>query len=155
MHKVKGSGIIWAVCILAVTLIIITGVLSIAQINNKNTIDATKKQQAEYSAISAIRLVADDIQQEKNHASWLEMLWNSAMDMPLSKDYRIDNLEFEEIEAMGKISLVFEWESMEHDDFPYIMKITAEAEYYDEEAEVSATFEFTSDKKWILKEYSE
>lgn len=152
MYKVKGSGIVWAVCILAVLVIIITGVLGIAQIKSSRTIDETKKQQAEFSAVSAIELVADDIQSEKNHDAWLNLLWNDVLYMPNEQEKRIENLQFEGIDA-GNISLVFNWESMEREAYPYTMTLTAESEYYGEYEEISAVFQFTDEKKWVLVKY--
>lgn len=150
-HKIKGSAIMWAVCVMAISLILISGVLGIAQIYHNRTVADTKEQQALYTAVSAVSMVSDDIQ-NNNYENWISTLWNDEMNMPLNQKYTIENLAFDNAD-MGTVNLTFEWNSSEADKFPYTMKITAVSVYYGEEQSVSADFEFNSDKKWIFLNY--
>ena len=150
--SLKGSALMWTVCIMAVSLILITGVLSVAQIYHSRTIDDTKKQQALYSAQSAVSLVSDDLCRTENHTEWLNMLWDDNLNKPSDIKYTIDNLQFDNAD-MGTVNLIFEWNTAEADKFPYAMTVTAVSDYYDAEQKVSANFTFDSDKNWVFINY--
>ena len=152
--KLKGSSLMWAVCLMALSVIIISGVLASAQIFHSRTVAGTYQQQAVYSAMSAVSLISDDIQNENHYDKWLEMLWNNDMNMPCEKIHTIENVKFSN-EDMGNITLVFEWNTDEPDKFPYTVKITAEAVCEDEIKSISALFEFDSDKKWRFLKYGD
>ncbi len=151
--KLKGSALMWAICVLAVSLILIGGVLGIAGIYHKRTITDTQKQQALYTSVSALSLISEDIQQD-TEKKWFSMLWDDALNKPVQKTFLIENLSFENND-MGNINLKFEWSTDEAEKFPYTMKVTAETSYYETYEEISAEFEFTEEKKWTLIKYCE
>ena len=152
--KLKGSSLMWAVCLMALSVIIISGVLASAQIFHSRTVAQTNKQQAVYTAMSAVSLISDDIQNDSHYDKWLEMLWDNNMNMPHDKIHTIENVKFSN-DDMGDITLVFEWITDKADKFPYTMKLTAEAVCGDESESISALFEFDSDKKWSFLKYGD
>lgn len=152
-YKLKGSAIMWTICILAVSVIMIGGVLGIAEIYHKRTINETKKQQALYTAISAVSVISNDIQSE-NHQQWLEILWDSNMNMPSEKNKLIENLTFDNAD-MGTVNLLFEWNSNESNQFPYTMKLTVFSDYYNAQKSISADFEFNQNLEWKFIRYCE
>jgi hypothetical protein len=139
---------------MSVSLILITGVLSMAQIYHSRTLNDTKKQQALYSVMSAVSLVSDNICSDVNHSQWIDMLWNSDARKPADISYTIEKLEFENAD-MGTVSLTFEWNTDEADKFPYTMKITAVSDYYGQEETLCAEFSFDSEYKWSFLNYCE
>lgn len=150
-NKIKGSAMMWAVCVMAVALILISGVLGISQIYHNRTVDDTKKQQAEYTALSAISMVSDNIQKNDE---WLSVLWDETINKPVEKIHIIENLSFTNAD-MGTVKLVFEWNTDEPEKFPYTMKLTSDAEYYGVSESISAEFEFNEEKEWKFIRYCE
>lgn len=150
-YKIKGSAMMWAVCVMAVAVILITGVLGISQIYHSRTIDNTKKQQAQYTALSAVSMVSDDIRENNE---WISVLWDENLNKPLNKTHTIENLTFDNAD-MGTVNLVFQWDTDEPGKFPYTMKLTAEAVYYEVNESMSAEFEFNEEKQWTFIRYCE
>ena len=63
MNK-KGSSIIWVVSTLLIFMIIVAGIMTLVGSSHRSALHNNYKQQAYFTALSAVRIVAEGIKQE-------------------------------------------------------------------------------------------
>lgn len=63
MNK-KGSSIIWVVSTLLIFMIIVAGIMTLVGSSHRSALHNNYKQQAYFTALSAVRIVAEGIRQE-------------------------------------------------------------------------------------------
>ena len=133
MNK-KGSSIIWVVSTLLIFMIIVAGIMTLVGSSHRSALHNNYKQQAYFTALSAVRIVAEGIKQENEALTPTPsgVTYNANLTLPSS---------------MGTVQVSMKRESVSE------IIIKAEGDYLGVQDTVSLVLFYNNEDSWEIWRY--